>query len=964
MSRRLVWDAFTRSIWVKAVALTLVTALVVVTCGREGALYRSVGELNYDSLPTDKPRPTGPAEKLHAVVSELRGLTAIQAKRPLSSQQADQARTARSRIGDEVRALNRQFDADRAKLEKLDAKAALKRLGEIEARTSRIQRALSPALAALPSDGDHAPRLAARAADLLAELSPETPQQPLSSELGFRLDNAEPRSPSLSAGITPAYGAPTASDTPSDLPPTPEQEDLAETPEAKITPAIRDLAEQLDRDPVKIYEYVRNSVRYEPYYGIRKGADQTLAERSGSDADQAALLIAMLRHSGIHARFVQGVAELSAAQAADWLGVNVQSDEQITAAPDILASGGVPTAQIRANGLLTKVRFAHFWVEAHVASDAYRGVEEGIGGKKWLPLDPSIKRTKFVAPRVDVRERLEPVTAEWAEDLAGDLEPAGDSGLITPPQAELDGRVQALVDEQEAILREAGADDDDGLTALVGSRTPLPVAAGYLPASTPFKPVAITDESRALGGNLNASVTFEVSGSDPLSVPNYDPESDSGGGLTFTAPTRDLANKRITVSYVPATEADAEIIDAYHGLLNAPTYAAALIPVLRVDGRVVARGRTAVSTGYTQNFRIVYRSPGFASDVVENPVAVGGLSTVALDLGDKSLAQIRARGNATAALRDGTTTENILTDARGGEMLGIMGELYFARNDQYNAIIGSLTGVHQQRGLSGAIVAMALRTRYVAGFPVSTKLSGVSFDVDQDVTSVTNLTGNADALRAYARASGVNTSLSEGQILELMFKSPAASTTRVLSVATGQGIPIFQVDQSNVDTVVPQLELPESTTRDIRAAVAQGATVVAPQRTVTVGGWHGAGYVIEKGLAADYRISGGASGGFWENISIPGVPTDKGSLGVMAAVFLGLDDRIAACISIALDIWGMWTFSHGLVFVGALMWGTPPMLALATVAFAYFMTIILFVYTTMMLWNDTNKCLTGEGDQG
>src|SRR5207302_9631622 len=144
---------------------------------------------------------------------------------------------------------------------------------------------------------------------------------------------------------TPAYNAPTPTETPSALPRTPDQADLDQTPETKVTPAVHALAQQLNGDPVKIYEYVRNNIRYEPYWGIRKGADQTLAEKSGSDADQAALLIALLRDSGINARFVQGTAELPAAKAANWLGVDPSAGQRADSAPDILASGGIPTTQ-------------------------------------------------------------------------------------------------------------------------------------------------------------------------------------------------------------------------------------------------------------------------------------------------------------------------------------------------------------------------------------------------------------------------------------------------------------------------------------------------------------------------------------------------------------------------------------------------------------------------------------------
>lgn len=142
-------------------------------------MYRSTGNLNYDSLPAGKPRPTKPADKLHAAATDLLELLEVQSKDPLSSKQADSAQTARSRVQAELRTLHGQFDADRKKLDDLDAKAALERLDGIEKKTASIESELRTALDALPADGARAPAAAARATKLLAQLSPEEPHQPL-----------------------------------------------------------------------------------------------------------------------------------------------------------------------------------------------------------------------------------------------------------------------------------------------------------------------------------------------------------------------------------------------------------------------------------------------------------------------------------------------------------------------------------------------------------------------------------------------------------------------------------------------------------------------------------------------------------------------------------------------------------------------------------------------------------------
>ena len=431
----------------------------------------------------------------------------------------------------------------------------------------------------------------------------------------------------------------------------------------------RALAEQLDRDPVRIYEHVRNTIAFEPYYGVRKGADQTLAESAGSDADQAALLVALLRESGIHARFVQGVAEMPATQVANWVGVDVATGESLEAVPDILASGGIPTTAVRANGQLVKLRFDHVWAEAHVPAEAYRGVDEQIGGRAWLPLDPSVKETRFIRPTIDLVGDVGPTVDAWVDQLQAQTRAVDDHSAIPPsPTAATDG-LQRITE----ALDESGVDDETTLGDVFGGRELRTTAVTYLPASTPFRSLGVSGEHRAIPSSLHSSVQIAISGADPLAAPALDPDSPNDAGFSFRASTAELANKRITIAYVPASQQDAEIIDAYHGLLNAPTYAASLIPVLRVDGRVVARGHRAVSTGYTQNLALTYRMPGFASDRVENPLAVGSLSALALDLGFSTGKRLAEKAERWKTIAPGIEAGNLLTDRHLGEAFSLLG---------------------------------------------------------------------------------------------------------------------------------------------------------------------------------------------------------------------------------------------------------------------------------------------------
>lgn len=63
------------------------------------------------------------------------------------------------------------------------------------------------------------------------------------------------------------------------------------------TTEVKELARGLQYDPLRIFSYVRSQIRYEHYYGCKKGAALTLLEKSGNDFDQSALLVSLLREA-------------------------------------------------------------------------------------------------------------------------------------------------------------------------------------------------------------------------------------------------------------------------------------------------------------------------------------------------------------------------------------------------------------------------------------------------------------------------------------------------------------------------------------------------------------------------------------------------------------------------------------------------------------------------------------------
>ena len=82
---------------------------------------------------------------------------------------------------------------------------------------------------------------------------------------------------------------------------------LDATPDANSSDTyIIQKAADLNHDPDQIFAFVRDQIGYESYQGSLRGARGTLWSKAGNSLDKASLLVALLRASGIPARYATG----------------------------------------------------------------------------------------------------------------------------------------------------------------------------------------------------------------------------------------------------------------------------------------------------------------------------------------------------------------------------------------------------------------------------------------------------------------------------------------------------------------------------------------------------------------------------------------------------------------------------------------------------------------------------------
>jgi hypothetical protein len=138
---------------------------------------------------------------------------------------------------------------------------------------------------------------------------------------------------------------------------------LRDTRDANSTdPFIIAKAAELGNDPERLFAFVRDEIGFESYQGSLRGARGTLWSKAGNALDQASLLIALLRASGIPARYVHGT--LTTPQAQQLI---------LSMFPPVLRVVGCPPPDAEradpANDpqLLAETR-QHYWVEFDAGS--------------------------------------------------------------------------------------------------------------------------------------------------------------------------------------------------------------------------------------------------------------------------------------------------------------------------------------------------------------------------------------------------------------------------------------------------------------------------------------------------------------------------------------------------------------------------------------------------------------------
>lgn len=657
-------------------------------------------------------------------------------------------------------------------------------------------------------------------------------------------------------------------------------DDLAETVEVQLTPEIRAKALELGNSPLKIYEWVRNNVEFVPTWGSIQGAQMTLLTKQGNAFDTASLLIALLRAAGIHARYVTGTVELPIATVMNWAGGFTDP----LSALDFISSGGIPTKGLVSGGKIVAARMEHVWVEAFIDYIPSRGAKHVQGqGDTWVRLDPSFKQYNFTQG-IDIKSAVPFDAQSFLTQIQASATINETQGYVTGVNSLL--VQQTMQDYQTQVQNYIQQNHPDATVGdVLGRKEIVKQEFPYLLGTLPYRTAVKGSTFAGIPDSYRHKLSFNVK-KDTVDLSAYDPDAPEpvDNSLRIAKSLPELAGKKITLSYSPATAQDEAIINAYLPKPHAdgtpiqpnelpsqlPAYLINVKPELRIDGQVVATGEP-IGLGGTNIFTMTISDPAYGSSQIVNYIDAGVYQAIGLNMGrisQEQLTGLKAKLEATKTRLQNNDFGNLTKDDLVGDLLYTTALAYHAELGTMNYITAKTMNVNAITLPSEAIFATKLNVMMFFGIPRYVRAGGLNMDADYLMQIAKAKDGNNDTVKNYMLSSGMTSSALEHGVPEQLFSTPdapaqAISTVKALKIANDQGIPIYTLNQSNIATIMPQLQLDQYTKEEIANAVNAGKVVTVSKSSINFNGWIGCGYIItnpETG-GGGYMISTGVSGG-------------------------------------------------------------------------------------------------------
>lgn len=611
----------------------------------------------------------------------------------------------------------------------------------------------------------------------------------------------------------------------------PAVEDVkADGGEVIINSEIINLAKELNNNPVKIFNFVRDNITYEPYYGAKKGNIGCLKERVCNDVDASSLLISLYRASGIPARYKKSIAVMSVDQIKSLLGVedaktayalwfwnkvpvhvlsdldvsggfeNVDfSNETSLAVEWVFVEAFYPYDQRGAN-INNTIDFSQYSTTAELRT-AIQNLSDYK--RQWVPVDGVVKKYTHNQKEIVQETANMNVSNFWNNYLQY-------QGTLTP-----------LEKYRGELLNTTGK--DIFTTNYQSTRVASDKSLSILPPSLPYY-----TRTGIVGGSLIEPEAWSVLPEARRIQVRVSllKDSDNSVVLERTFPSSAINGVEADLNYEGATEQDKQVIDSYGGIASTPATLVSIKPYLEMNG---VKNETDVTLAigdalimqfdYILNNNTRYTDQKFSVAGNQEGIFV----TLSQAQNDPSLdtnSKMLLAGN--SALARAYVSHLSDTGSALSKSLDHGFNLNFAR-----------AVVTQNRVLS-----------MVDGTPTTFDFKGLTVDASAYINDWSNRGQYKTHNKDFQLLWGLDASYYEGRLFEDIAGLEGISTVKGLQYAyANPGTYTVQTITTANEAVIDTLQFSNNTKANMHSDVQAGRTIVTPDKNVTKGNWNGVLYI-------------------------------------------------------------------------------------------------------------------------
>lgn len=573
---------------------------------------------------------------------------------------------------------------------------------------------------------------------------------------------------------------------------------------------VAELARGLHYDWLRCFDFVRNHVRFTPYPGFIRGPERTLIDMEGNDADQAYLLLALLRASGyanskliylpwtwdssgtLTSGFMLSNEDSSGYGANDWLRISeAMAEADPSTAAYVMAYAGRPVSRVGESGLTTD----HYWVQLTVDGND-------------IVLDPSLKADKRQSPE-SMKVGMQYERSSFISNAGGTVGSYSVQNLAyANVSTKLESYMTSLSKQEKAANLSAA--DFIGDSHIV----PRKEKDAYFHGTTWGTGVDVFAQASSYVNAMRTLMTVKLNGTS-LSQFYLD----------------EIGSRNLWLSYQDSGSSACTVR-------------------LNLDNQVLATRSNVAKGKATLTIAVAHSEVPSTHDYALEVAPVNVHSIIVGFDGDVSDGMRKIAVQKLAEARDRKLANN------SAEMLSL---------STFNAGHQWLAQTHLIKKMRNRILNGTNRDYYEIG------IAGQSGGPYVDVA---NATGHGYFNYKHFTGSEMFVSALEHSIIEQLNgpEVESVSTVKLLSLANAAGIPVCFITKNNVSSAVGSLKnYTSSQLSEIRNTASDDYYVLVPQDgNIVLNKWKGAGYVtfgpisssVTSSAGVGMYISGGYNGGY------------------------------------------------------------------------------------------------------